>query len=202
MSAMEQFEQLEGELAGARERLRAASARRGDRVTALEAAEAALHEHVAAVHAGEREPDPDAEDRLHAAAREAGDVVSVRLLDYPGSPQLKLVDLKAEAEVAGAERAVEAAEAALREFAARHVNELAAELAAGPSAKVGAQAAGALAAAFRALAAWNLVYTRWTEVLRAAERVDLLKTAPVNPFAGMQPPPGDVERGPTPRSLL
>jgi hypothetical protein len=202
VSAVEEFERLEGVLAGAQARLREAHERRRDRPAALEQAEAALHEHIAAVHAGEAEPDPETEDRLHQAARDAGEAVSVRLVNYGQTSEAQLVDLVAEGRVVGAARAVELAEAELRAFAGARLTELAVELAKGPSAEVGREAVAALSVARRAGARWNEVYGRWATVMRWAGRADLLASAPENPF-DLKPIDVDaLQLGPTPGALF
>jgi hypothetical protein len=201
-TALAEYEALQRAVVDAEARLREAHARRRDRVSALENAERALHEHIEAVHAGEAEPDPDVEDQLHRQAREAAEVVTVRIADFGGTSELKLVDLTAEARVTGAKRAMETAEAQLHEFAKQHVAELAAERAGGVSGEVGRTALAAAGAAWRAIREWEQEAGWWSELARTAQRPDLLQMLPENPLAGLKPTPAGVEYGPIPKGLM
>ncbi len=203
MSALERFAELEAEIEAARARLTQEQERRREAVQRLERAETALHEHIAGVVSGEREDDSERHDDLHRQAREAGEAVSVRVVNYGQTSEAQLVDVAAEARVAGAGRRLELAEAALRDFARARLAELAAELARGASAEVGREAFAAVSAARRASARWNEVYGRWAAVLRAADQVEALQSAPASPFGGLEPIDVDVlQLGPAPRGLF
>jgi hypothetical protein len=201
VSAIAEYERLRLVVADADGRLRAALDARSAAVSALEAAEAELTGHIAAVHAGEREADPDREDELHRAARAAGEHVSVRLRNFGGTSEAVLVDLKAEARVDGARQAVEVAEGELRSFVTERLGELAAERAAGRSGEVGRRAAAALSVAWSAVREWQDESAWWAGLCQVLDRPELMTSSPALPFEGLQPPPAGVERGPVPREL-
>jgi hypothetical protein len=167
-----------------------------------ERAVAEHREHVVGVQSGEHDPDPDAEARLYAAVQATGAAVSWKVTNYADVGAVgELVDLQAEAELAGARRRVELAESALRSFARERLADMLGELAARESVRAGAMAEAALVAAQRASAEWNRVYGLFADVCRWADSSDLLKSSPVSPFGGLMPA-SDVRRGPAPRLVL
>ena len=203
MTLFEQFEEFERQRDAGHAAVSVAADALRDGPTAHERAKAEHREQVIGAVSGERESDEQREAELFAAVQATGEAVTWRIIDYPSGARGELVDLRAEAELAGARRRVEIAERQLEQFAREHAGGLMAELAAGMCQQAGIEALAAISALLLAGRRWNGAYKRVTDVVRAAGVSDLLASVPANPCALAAPvAEAEVVRGPVPLDLM
>lgn len=177
------LEALEAEARGARERVEALEAEQLQAPRALDGAAAPLRDYYEAVGAGERKPDAELESELRDQAREAQDTLTLRPIQSAGGVLgVDVVDERVEGELAGARRALEAAEFRVEHYLRRHLRGLAAEL--WPR---------TLAAREGFDAAWRELRSaegEWIDTLRRWERLRPIAGVPVeeipaNPLRGV-----------------
>jgi hypothetical protein len=124
---VEELKRLQGEVRAAEVRVQAFEAERLRAGRSVERALGPLRDYYAAVGAGDRAGDPALEQRLRAAARDAEAAVSTRLTPrMDGRVEIEVRHEEVESKLAGAKRAVEEKREAVREFAVRNLEQLAA----------------------------------------------------------------------------
>lgn len=159
--------------------------------------EEAIHEHIASAHERGEEPNEGELDRLHAAARAAGEHVTVRMVVYgAGQTEPKLVDTRAAARVEGCERALENARHELRTFVDEHEHEIAAERSASRGKAVAVLAQRAQAAVVEATRAWQEERAWRARMLAVVDKQADMMGEPDPPFQGFAPLSAEQLAGP------
>ena len=186
--ALDRLVELETVLERRRQDVTDAEARLRASRRAVQRVEQELGEYYAGLAAQERERDDELERRLLSEFRQASEATTLRQdVDRDGRvlPTLTVVDVKAEAELEGARRALQRAEDELAAYARSSVAELAAERLQ-PAEEAARELAEALEALRKASAAYRRERSFWAALSRASG-LPLIEQVP-------QDPTGDLGR--------